>query len=561
MFMLFAGFGICWYGPAWGLVEVDLSLSAQVRDHLQSRLETMAPFHSLMVHGTRLHMSATLQQFYARRRYEPAWSDDMGPTALTEVLQKSLAEAWQDGLKPEDYHQSLIATLLKENRQVQGTFESFNPARLADLDLFLTDAFLIYGSHLLSGRVNPETIHAQWYTERRQGNLAQALQQALESKQIDQVLQTFRPPQPEYYRLKWALGRYRAIAAQGGWPKISAGGLLQLGERDRRVVILRKRLHLGGDLGATAQRDADVFDASVERAVRRFQSRHGLTVDGIVGPLTLEALNIPVQQRLQQLRANLERWRWLPHDLGRQRIVVNIARFTLDVMEDEQAVMSMRIIVGKPYRDTPVFSSNITYLVLNPSWNVPSRIAVEDKLPIIRQDPGYLARHHMKLFRGWGTEAREIDPGTVNWSKVSAEKFPYRLRQTPGPLNALGHVKFVIPNRFDVYLHDTPSRELFNHSIRTFSSGCIRIEKPVALAEYVLRGNPKWNHQTLLASIHSGREQAIRVPTPIPVHLLYMTAWVESDGTVHFREDIYQRDALLENALSTALLVPQPVIQ
>jgi murein L,D-transpeptidase YcbB/YkuD len=304
-------------------------------------------------------------------------------------------------------------------------------------------------------------------------------------------------------------------------------------------------------LGKTTQRDLEVFDEHVEHAVRRFQARHGLRVDGVLGPVTLAALNVSVTQRLQQLRANLERWRWLPRDLGRQHIVVNIARFTLDVVEDAQSVMTMRIIVGTPYRDTPAFSSQINYLVLNPSWNVPLRIAVEDKLPLIRQDPGYLGRNHMKVFQGWGTEAREIDPGTINWSKVSAEKFPYRLRQTPGPLNALGQIKFILPNPFDVYLHDTPSRELFNRTIRTFSSGCIRVEKPLELAQYVLRGDPRWRHESLLATIGRRREQTIRVPVPVPVHILYWTAWVEVDGTVHFRNDIYHRDTLVEQALNT----------
>jgi murein L,D-transpeptidase YcbB/YkuD len=229
--------------------------------------------------------------------------------------------------------------------------------------------------------------------------------------------------------------------------------------------------------------------------------------------------------------------------------VVNIARFTLDVVEDEQTVLTMRIIVGKPYRDTPVFSSNITYLVVNPFWNVPPRIAVEDKLPLIRQDASYLARNHIKVFQGWGAETREIDPTTINWSKVSSEKFPYRLLQTPGPFNALGQVKFILPNPFDVYLHDTPSRELFSRAIRTFSSGCIRIEKPLELAVYVLRENQRWTQESITAIIERRREQAIKLPAPLPVHLLYWTAWVEADGIVHFREDIYQRDTLLENAL------------
>jgi murein L,D-transpeptidase YcbB/YkuD len=464
-----------------------------------------------------------------------------------------IVEAEQEGLRSEDYHSQAIVDLLKEVRQHYRTFLHIDPARLVDLDLLLTDAFLLYGTHLLFGRVNPETIQAQWYTERRQGDLVHALQQALDTNQIGEVLHAMQPPQAGYLRLKQVLGRYRGLAKQGGWPQIATGPNMQLGDVDRRVSTLRKRLHLTEDLGKTAQRDVEMFDEQVERAVRRFQTRHGLSVDGVVGPATLAALNVPVQDRIKQIRANLERWRWLPHQLGRRHIVVNIVRFTLEVVEDDHPVMSMRIIVGRPYRDTPVFSSQITSLVLNPSWNVPPRIAVEDKLPLIRQDPSYLARNHIKVFRGWGSEAREIDPTTVNWAKVSADKFPYRLQQTPGPLNALGQVKFFLPNPFDVYLHDTPSRDLFNRSIRTFSSGCIRVEKPMELATYVLRGTERWTQDLLTATIERRREQAIRVPSPVPVHLVYWTAWVEAEGTVHFRDDIYQRDTLLENALNALL--------
>jgi murein L,D-transpeptidase YcbB/YkuD len=261
-------------------------------------------------------------------------------------------------------------------------------------------------------------------------------------------------------------------------------------------------------------------------------------------------LNVPAEARAWQIAANLERWRWLPRSLGRRYILVNIANFTLDVIEDDHPVLSMRIIVGKPYQHTPVFSALMTNLVLNPSWYVPPSIAREEILPLLRRDPTYLAKQHMRVYQGQGAEWQELNPRTINWSQVSATHFPYRLRQVPGPKNPLGRIKFTFPNQFSIYLHDTSSPELFAQTVRTFSHGCIRIEKPIELAEYVLQGNVRWSRDGIQAVIASGVEQTVTLPQPLPIYLLYWTAWVDADGVVHFRPDIYDRDAPLEKALS-----------
>jgi murein L,D-transpeptidase YcbB/YkuD len=258
---------------------------------------------------------------------------------------------------------------------------------------------------------------------------------------------------------------------------------------------------------------------------------------------------VPVEERVRQIEVNLERWRWLPEDLGQRYILVNIANFELEVVEKSKPVMIMQVVVGKPYWRTPVFSDRMTYLVLSPYWHIPPSIAVKDKLPLIRKDHTYLATYDIKVFQGWGAETREIDPQTIDWSKVTAKDFNYRLRQEPGPLNALGRVKFMFPNKFNVYLHDTPSRELFGKTVRTFSSGCIRIEKPIELAEYLLGGDAKWTRENILAAIDRRVEQTVRLPEPMPVHLLYWTAWSDEEGSIQFRGDIYGRDQLLDKAL------------
>jgi murein L,D-transpeptidase YcbB/YkuD len=324
---------------------------------------------------------------------------------------------------------------------------------------------------------------------------------------------------------------------------------MRKGDRGERVRVLRTRLIVGGDLGQELNNNGDSFDNALEQAVREFQRRHGLEVDGIVGPATLEALDVSVEERVRQIELNMERWRLLPQDLGQRYVLINIPNFELDVVENGKTVMSMRAVVGRPYRHTPVFSARMTYLVLSPYWNIPPGIAIEDVLPLIRKDPNYLAKHNIKVFQGWGAETKEINPKTVDWTRVSAKNFKYRFRQEPGPQNPLGRVKFMFPNEFNVYIHDTPSQELFTKTERCFSSGCIRIEKPIELAEYVLRGDPEWTREKILAEIEKWVEQVVHLPEPIPVHVLYWTAWVDENGTIQFRKDIYGSDERLNEAL------------
>ena len=328
------------------------------------------------------------------------------------------------------------------------------------------------------------------------------------------------------------------------------GPKLQKGDRNERVAALRSRLIVSGDFepGNTVS-DTDLFDEALEQALKGCQERHGLDVDGIVGRATLGALNVSAEDRVRQIGLNMERWRWLPQDLGERYILVNIANFELDVIEQDQLVMAMRIIVGRDYRRTPVFSDKMTYLVLSPYWQVPPTIAMKDKLPLIKKDPEYLIKENMRVFLGWGADAKEIDPRTIDWSTIDAKNFRYRLRQDPGPRNALGGTKFMFPNKYDVYIHDTPSRELFAKATRAFSSGCIRIEKPIELAEYLLKEDPQWTRETILAAIDKRLEKTVKLSKPIILHLLYWTAWASEDGSVQFRDDIYGRDKRLNEAL------------
>jgi len=523
-------------------------LADQVQEHLRARIEQTGYPPKIVIRDELIHSSIVLPQFYEQRAYLPAWSNDKGLLVFqVETLLKAIRDATLEGFTPTDYHLAKIEATLEEVRENQAKRKPYNPERIADLDLLLTDAFLIYGAHLLAGRVNPETIDTQWQANRREADLGQMLQKALDNNAIDQYIRSFLPPQAGYAHLREKLALYRAIVVRGGWLTIPIGPKLRKGDHDERTVLLRKRLAAVGDFTLAEVIDESLFDEELDRALRRFQRRHGLTVDGVLGQTTLVALNIPAERRVRQILVNMERWRWLPQDLGRRYIIVNIANYELDVIENNVEVLTTRVIVGRPYRRTPVFSDRMTYIVLNPHWYVPRNIAVKDILPDVKKEPGYLSKNNIKLFAGQGTS--EIDPAAVDWSRVTESNFSYSLRQDPGPNNALGRIKFMFPNKFNVYIHDTPAKELFKKTDRGFSSGCIRIERPIELAEYVFKEDPRWTRDKIVAAINKGEEQTVRLPEPIPVHLLYWTAWVDKDGDLQLRNDIYERDSVLYEAL------------
>jgi murein L,D-transpeptidase YcbB/YkuD len=383
-------------------------------------------------------------------------------------------------------------------------------------------------------------------------DLAAKLEDALQTDRIGASLAELLPRHSGYDRLKKTLARYRQIEAAGDWQAFPGGAKLLQGDRDQRVALLRERLAAEGFLEDAGQpADLDFFDSDLTNALKQFQTRADLEPDGVVGPQTRQALNVAVQQRIRQIIVNMERWRWLPHDLGTRYLLVNIAAFSLTVVEEGQTVLQMRVVTGRPYRRTPVFSDKITYLVLNPYWNVPPTIALEDILPKVKANPNFLTNQKIRVFQGWDSGMHEIDPASVNWQALNARNFPFRLRQEPGPQNALGRIKFMFPNPYDVYLHDTPSRELFAKARRDFSSGCIRIEKPFELAAYLLRKNPDWPAEKLHTAVSGpdAAEKTVKLPEPLTIHLLYWTVWVDEQGLLHFSPDIYDRDQALNDAL------------
>ncbi len=495
------------------------------------------------------HPSGVIR-FYQMRRYEPAWTRDGYPLPAAESLTRAIKAADAEGLQPRNYHLERIEGTLAEIRQILIRNERPDAASIVNLEFLLSDAYLVYAAHLLNGRVNPETLHAdEWTIYPSRFNLARHLSKALEGGDIEGSLKGLLPAQQGYGRLKTALVVHRAIAQQGGWPVIPGDGRLEKGMKSDRVPVLRSRLKVTGDMPAPVDGASDLFDEAVEEAVKRFQLRHGLYDDGIVGARTLRALNVPVENRIRQIELNLERWRWLPQNLGNPYIMVNIAGYGLEVVENETPVLTMKIVVGTAYQKTPVFSGKMTYIEMNPYWNVPHSIATEETLEKIRQNPaGFFAKENMKVFKA-GQNGEEVSPAAIDWSKLSESNFPYRLRQEPGPRNPLGRIKFMFPNKHNVYLHDTSDPQLFRKERRGFSHGCIRIEKPMEMAEFVMRGSKDWSRKKIEEVLKTKETTVANLPKPIPVHILYFTAWGNGDGTVHFLEDIYRRDERLEKAL------------
>ncbi|MHA1538142.1 MAG: L,D-transpeptidase family protein, partial [Alphaproteobacteria bacterium] len=347
--------------------------------------------------------------------------------------------------------------------------------------------------------------------------------------------------------LRRALARYRAIDKAGGWPAVPPIKGLAVGKSSPGVAALRRRLVVAGDLKAdTASRR--LFDSAAAAALGRFQARHGLAGSGFLDVLTLAALNVPAPARVASIALNLERLRWVPDEIARRAVIANAAGFDLRAVENGKTRFYSRIIVGTCYQKTPQFVARITGVRFNPYWRVPQSIANNEILPRLKRDPGYLRRKGIRVLSDWGGAV--LDPRKIDWKKL--KRMPYKLRQEPGRGNALGRIRLLMPNPHNVYLHDTPTKKLFERARRDFSHGCVRVARPVALAGYLLRGDPAWSLPAVKRAAASRRQRTVLLALPVPIYIGYFTAWVAEDGTVNFRNDIYRRDAPLRRALKRA---------
>lgn len=476
--------------------------------------------------------------YYGERAFAPIWFDRNGLTENAHLTIAAMAAANDHALNPNNYEPIEL---------VQRSETAQTPEEWARFDVDLSIQFLRYATHLSSGRVQPNNINKALNLFPHRPDPKTLFETAESAVEYSAFLESLAPQSDNYQRLKRRLAQYRQKAAQGEFTIVPDGEVLKPGMSDPRVPALRARL-IEEDIPGAETHTGATYDGALVEAVQTFQEYNGLETDGVIGKNTLEQLNATLQDRLIQMELNMERRRWMRDDLGDFYVFVNLADQNLKVVRHGKTIHTTRVVVGKPYHATPVFSDKLEYVEINPYWNVPYSIATKEYLPKLKQNSAALSGKNIRVFQG----ESEIAPTQVAWNSYSGGNFPFRLRQDPGDDNALGRIKFMFPNQFNIYIHDTPSKSLFSRSERAFSHGCIRVSDPFTLAAVLLsdtNDTPAYWEQIR----DQGARKIVKPKVPIEVHLTYLTAWMNKDGSTHFRRDIYGRDKVLLEALRTAM--------
>ena len=508
--------------------------SVNLREALRVRVELIHDVPATLVRGQRLHQADAVAHFFEARNFQPVWTS---PTALAEIV-RAIREIDRDGLTPADYHLAAIESLPAAAPTV---------AAEVDRQVLLADAVAALLDHVRYGKVRPVSLDRRWNIDPRAGAtpLYEALATVASAPSPLSAVESFKPAHFIYQGLKRSLAALRALEAAGGWPGVADGGALKPGVSDVRVAAVRRRLAATGELPAGASVDSLEYDGALETAVKRFQERHRLAADGAIGRATIRAMNITARSRIDQVRVNLERARWVVGGLSDSFLLVNLPAFKAYLIRDRANVWEARTQIGREARQTPAFRADMRYVVFNPDWTVPPTILAQDVLTGMRKGENTINRKHLTIYDRQG---RVVDPSAIEWAHARPGNFPYTLRQAPGPDNALGRVKFVFPNEHSIFLHDTPSRELFASDQRTFSSGCIRVERPLELAERLLsaQGVDAARMQEIL---DSGKSETIFLDQPLPVLIVYWTVSVGASGELRFARDVYNLDARVLRAL------------
>ena len=459
-----------------------------------------------------------MRTFYTQRQDAPAWVDHRRPTDKAAKVIAILNTARQHGFDPQEY---AAAELLEASQAVE-KIDKESPDRLnrlAAFDVRMTASLLAFGRDIAIGRQHGD---ANWKARRKTPDLVAAVAKAADDP--DDFVDLVRPPHAEYAALQKALDDLNGQKEKGGWAKVPS---------PKAVNELRQRLSMSGHLKGEGD--------DLQAAVKSFQELHALPATGVVDAKTLAALNVPLDWRIQQVAINLQRWRYMPDELGERHFFVNIPYFHLIARESGKPVMDIRVVVGKPGNNTPIFSEDMESVVFSPYWNIPDTIAENETAPAVARDPNFLSRQGIEILRVSGSGTETLSASEVDWDNADSLK-GLAFRQRPGSNNALGHVKFLFPNKHNVYLHDTPADSLFAKPGRAFSHGCIRVEEPEVLAKYVLKDHSEWDEPSIFAAMRAGVEKHVKLKAKIPVHIAYFTAWVDENGGLHFQPDIYGYD-------------------
>jgi L,D-transpeptidase YcbB len=483
-----------------------------------------------------------LSTFYVNRIYAPAWFNQNNFSGKGYALLDYIRQSGRHGLNPEDYHLCLIEKYTEKLQSVT----PLDTTEITKLDFLLTDAFMMLGSNLYFGKVAPEKGDVNWKIQQKDSGLRLdlKLEESLASNDIAGALDKLAPGYSSYWKMKEKLQFFLRLNGSS-WPEIISDITIKPGDSNRLIPLIRERLirlryHLSDSI-------SEIYDEELEKELKLFQNDYGMNADGAIGKSTLEDLNSLPSKLIDQLKVNMERFRWLPLQLTGKYIIINIANFKLDYVSGTDTLISMRAVVGTEKRATPIFNDRISYIVFSPSWTVPQTILSDDVIPELLKGPDYLKKRNMKLFRPDGTELVYAD---IDWTAVSNTNFPYKVRQEPGPRNALGRVKFMFPNSYSVYIHDTPSKGPFSRDNRAVSSGCIRVEKPFDLAVLLLSDCPEWSPGNIRKAMHQDKEQTVLLKTPVDVVLIYLTAWTDGNDRLQLRRDIYGRDPSILKALN-----------
>jgi len=526
---------------------VPSALAQSSKDPLEQAIrEQLAAVEDIVLPNEMDLVWRKLRQFYSQRQYQPVWFNDAGLNARAETWLYTIKSAYTHGLDPYDYHLGFIQRHRSDK----------SPLLRVWMELLMSKALMLYIEHMQVGQSTPKEMNLNWHIKKPPVDTMAWLQRILDDDNFEQALDSLQPPHAGYRRLQKALLKYLALKSAGGWLNIPDGPILHKGELDEQVPLLRRRLQAEGDLLIDPVTDQFFFDDTLKEAVEHFQVRYGIDVDGVVGPETRTAMNVPIEERIQQMQLNLERWRWLPQDLGEHYLFVNTAGYELAAYEHNEILFITRVIAGTPDRSTPAVAGPLHSIIFNPYWYIPRTIALNDILPLQQRNPKYLKSMGIRVFKNSKTALTEVQSNKIVWAKLNEDNFPYQLRQDPGPKNSLGGIKFKFANDYALYLHDTPKKRLFNQETRAFSSGCIRVDNAVDLADYLLQNQNDWSKQKIHEIIDSGGTVVVDLQEPIPLYLVYWTTWVGSDDHVYFRKDIYGWDKSQSECNQTTKVAP-----
>ena len=494
-----------------------------------------------------------LRQLYSQLLFVPVWMQEDHPSALSKALfseiieDKTLSSAsklTQDALRLQQEADEVYAT--------HGTLKE----KIA-LEFKISQLYKGYADYALYGSINWGAFQARLYNLRKDGIKAawvtykpeftpiSLLEQAAIGGDLTEMFQKSKPKEYHYMALQQALYRYLQIANQGGWGHVSFKGTLRPGKSYKAISQLRERLRRSGDYRGCDASEGNLYDTCLKKAVIHFQKRHGLVAKGVVGKETRKALNIPVEVRIKEIRLNLDRIKWLHQRHAKRHIIINIPAFSLFFEEDGALRQTMRVITGRTKNPTPIFSSTVQTIVLNPSWNVPKSIIQKEMIPKLLRNPNAMAKQGIEIREGWGKDAAKVDGGSVDWSQYRYSKtMPFHFAQVPGYKNALGKVKFLFPNQFSVYMHDTPTKHLFSRNKRAFSHGCIRLQKPRELLKTFSTFNDSVDFEKSQKRLKGRKKAYLKLDNQVPVDVVYLTAYVDYDGVLQFRNDVYGYDKM-----------------